>query len=345
MSQVFIQTGRYDCSSLSIRSGQLTGTYHFGSITQSITGCLRAFHRQLYYGYMHRDVFLYGHYLHAKDNLIKQMLTPDLLTERQQHNLGFCMYMSRVAQNQEWRYPALLNRDPLGRIAQITGSTRAFASLLVHERPWERYPVLLAEHPDFDPAVILKDPVLIDDDRKLHEVLKLNPDAKEWISPVEIMLRVEPTADGLWCWLDYIGNGTYHDHNPAKGLELLGEYRAWHKKYTKPIPLAVYTQWPHLLLDRLGIWQIQTVGTSQGLLLDERPGTAERAVRAYHQSPGHTQDHVLWVIEPRPIDLADLLFWLDNKHSTYISNDWSFILWRRQPDYINTFITVPRPAD
>lgn len=341
----FIQTGKHDAGHLSIRSGQVVGNYYFGSMTRSVIDCLRAFDRQLYFGHMHRDVFLYGHYLHAKESLILEMMDLDAQSEDRIRNLGFCMYMSRVAQRQQWKYPALLNRDPAGRISQITGSTRAFASMLVHERPWEHYPILLAEHPDFDPNDLLKDPLLVDSDLMLHEIFGLDPQATTWDAPVEINLMIEKSPGGLWCRLDYVGNGTYHDHNPEQGQALLDEYQKWRMKYPSPIPLAVYTDWPDLLINRQHIWDVEIVGSSKGMLMDDRPATVERSVRSYHQSPTHPHDHVLWIVAPRPIDLGDLLFWMDDSHSTYISNDWQFIMWRRQQEYQNTFINVSRPGD
>lgn len=338
-----IQTGLHGAGSLSIRSGLITGHYLFDHITNSIVDCLRAFDRHLYFGYMHRNVFLYNNYLPAKDHLIKEMIDIDNINEDRIRNIGFCMYMTRVAQNQRWRYPALLNRDPAGRVTQITGNTRAFASMMVHDNPWEHYPILFAEHPDFNPNELLKDPVLIDSDEKLHEILGLDPtsSSNEWNSSTHLNLRIEPYRNNqLWCRLDYIGDGTYHDHNPKQGRDLLDLYQQWRSQYPMPVPLAIYTQWPGRIINRNRAWQTEIVGTTENMLLDDRPGTAERAVRDYHQAPTHAQDHVLWVIRPRTIDLDDLLMWVDISHSTYISSDWSFVLWRRQEEYCNMFINV-----
>lgn len=340
MTQVFIQTGTHDSSSLSIRSGGLVGTYKFNSLTRSIVDFLAAFNRKLYFGYMHREVFLYGHYLGAKEDLIRQMLQPETLTQDRHRHLGFFMYMARVGQAQRWKYPALLNRHPDGRLEQVTGRNRALVSLLVHDFPWDHYPILLAEHLDFDAGAVLKDPILIANDHRLHEVLGVDPGAKEWSTLIEVSLIVEQVGSGLWCKLDYVGNGYYHDHDPKAGRDLLAQYELWHRQYAKPIPLAVYTQWPHLLIDRAGIFDIKIVGSSEGMLLDDHPATVELKVRSYHNNPTHPQDHVLWVVGPRTIDLADLLFWMNTTHSTYISTDWQFILWRRQPEYVNQLITI-----
>lgn len=345
MSGVFIQTGIRGPSSLSMKSGSVRANYDFRDLTDSIVKMLSAFDRQLYHGHMHRDVFLYGHYLNQKEVMTHEMLRDTDFTPQQHRHLAFFMYMARIAQSEKWRYPSLLNRHPNGKIEQTTGRTRACASLLVHESPWERIPVLLAEHPDFDPREILKDPELIETDRRLHEILGVNPDSKDWEASVEINLVVEKTGRDLWCRLDYVGNGSYHEVNPKEGLEMLSEFNSWRNQYPGRVPLAVYTQWPDLLIDRPRAFDVEIVGTSEGILVDERPGTAERAVRNYHVSPVHEQDHVLWVVGPRPIDLTDLLFWMDTKHSTYISSDWQFLLYRRQPQYANTFITVSRTTD
>lgn len=345
MTGVIIQAGIRGPTTLSLRSGDLQANFNFQDLTNSIVDMLAAFDRQLYYGYMHRDVFLYGHYLNYKEVMMQQMLQDADLTAQYHRHLAFFMYMARIAQDQKkWRYPGLLNRHPNGRIEQMTGRNRAAASLLVHERPWEQFPILLAEHPDFQASELLKDPELVQDDERLQEILQVDPDGQKWSASVELNLVVEKTGPDLWCRLDYVGTGYFHDVDPKQGLAMLEEFNQWRTRYPGPVPLAVYTQWPELLIDRPGVFDIEIVGSSEGMLMDKRPGTAEHAVRRYHNSPSHSQDHVLWVIGPRFLDLTDFLFWLDTQHSTYISSDWQFILYRRQPQYVNTFVSLSQAA-
>jgi len=339
------QTGTDGAASLRITHGQVAATINLGQLSRDIVTFFRHFRRRLYFGHMHKDVFLYEHYLAAKQKLIRQCMDLDGLSEYDRRNLGFCMYMSRVAQRQRWRWPALLNRDPAGRIQQITGNTRAFASMLVHDRPWDSYPILFAEHEDFDIARTLRDPVAIESDQQLNEVLGVEFNDSLWEARVHLKVDIEPAAGELWCRLDYVGDGTYHDHAPSEGAALFEDLCQWRARYGLPAKLAVYTQWPENILNVDRAWDVDIVGTTAGMLIDDRPGYAERTVRSYHHSPTHDQDHVLWVMQPRMLNLTDLLLWMDTSHSTYISPDWSFLLYRRQEEYSNTFINLSRQAE
>lgn len=340
-----VSQGLFGGSSIQVHSGQVAAVFHFHNLDQGIVDTFRAFDRQLWFGHMHRDTFLYSHYLHAKHNSMAALCDIDQQSDAQKRALAFSLYLLRSSLNQRWRWPALLNRNPMGIIDQRTGNTRAFASIMLHEKPWENYPILLAEHRDFDVTQVLHDPVLISSDQQLNEIVGVPYDDSLWDPQVYIYVRMLPAGDLIYPCLDYIGDGTYHDHNPIAGQQILENYAAWRRTYGRPVPLAIYTQWPELIRNQHRMWDVEIVGTTEGMLIDERRGYAERTVLQYHACPVHEQKHVLWVVEPRMIDLVDLLCWMDMTHSTYIGQDWDFLLYRQQPEYKNTFIQVSRCRD
>jgi hypothetical protein len=340
-----ISQGLFGGNSIQVHSGRVAAVFHWDNLDQGIVQALESFGRQLWFGYMHRDVFLYQHYLHAKQNLMHSLCNISEASDQQKRTLAFSLYMMRAGMNQKWRWPALLNRNPMGTVDQSTGNTRAFASIMLHEDPWLTYPVLFAEHGDFDVHALLKDPVRIQSDQQLNEMLGMPYDDSMWEPEVFLYIRMTATKDMIYPQLDYIGDGSYHDHNPVAGHQILADYEGWRSRYQGAVPLAIYTQWPELIRNSQRAWHPEIVGTSEGMLIDHRMAYAERTVSRYHCEPLHDQQHVLWVTQPRAIDLVDLLAWMDTTHSTYIADDWSFILYRQQSQYLNTFIRISRPEN
>ena len=71
-----------------------------------------------------------------------------------------------------------------------------------------------------------------------------------------------------------------------------------------------------------------------------RQGRLERFANEEHRNPKETVDHVLYVVDPRPIELGELLVWMDMEHNTYIESTWKFLLYRKADCYKNTFVDV-----
>lgn len=339
-----LKFGTWGSNHLWTKSGQIQSNFRYKNLEYGIIETLRLYGRELWFGHMSRETFLYGHYLQSKRNLLRNLKTIDSVDLEQINAIAFSLYMTRLAQSQRWNYPVLFNRDPQGRIVQMNGRNRAFASLMVHENPWEHYPILFAQPPGFRTDDLIHQGTKIEDDRQLNEIFGLQYDDEPWEPRIYLDFSIVPYNDSLYCSLDYVGDGTVHDHDPKIAHTILDEYRSWRSSYTDPVPVAVYTQWPDLLIDTNKAWDVKIVGSSEGMLIDDRLGYAERAVHQYHNSPTHDQDHVLWVTQPRLIDLSDFLPWMDMTHSTYISADWKFLLYRKQAEYRNITINVSQQA-
>ena len=69
-----------------------------------------------------------------------------------------------------------------------------------------------------------------------------------------------------------------------------------------------------------------------------RTGRLERFATEEHKNPKETVDYVLYVVNPRPIELGDLLIWMDMEHNVYIESEWKFLLYRKADTYKNTFV-------
>ena len=111
---------------------------------------------------------------------------------------------------------------------------------------------------------------------------------------------------------------------------------------TKP-KIKIYTNWPKQIRNYRGIWDIVEIVPSQVVIDDiqgfgGRVGRLESWATDEYNNPRETVDHVLYVIDPRPIELGDLLMWMDTEHSTYIESSWKFLLYRKSEVYKNTYI-------
>lgn len=333
---------------IELKSGQIGARFSFDAFKQGIVPTLRMFGRQLYYGYMHRDVFLYSYYLSVKHNMLNLFCAypNDQSSEQQSTTMAFNLHLLRAIQNQQgWRWPAIINRDHLGRIDQVSGITRSFVTLMTWPEPWKHYPVLFCEDLHHDIHRTLVDPIKIENDDQLNTALGFTNDDTEWEPRAKLYLHLEPLDTDIYCKLHYIGDGSFHDANPKAGREFLDEYAAWRNRYGKPVKLAVYTQWPDMIINSQQMWDVEIVGTSEGMVIDGRMGYAERTVHRYHENPQHGDAHVLWMVNPRLIDLREICLWMDMTHSTYISQEWDFLVYRPQDTYKNTFISISRQED
>ena len=89
-------------------------------------------------------------------------------------------------------------------------------------------------------------------------------------------------------------------------------------------------------------WDIKIVGDVNKITQLTKmysPAKLENYTRDLHSNPS-SNNHTLFIVEPRVIDVADLLCWVNLKHTTFIDEDWSFALHRNDTVYSNTFINL-----
>jgi hypothetical protein len=135
------------------------------------------------------------------------------------------------------------------------------------------------------------------------------------------------------------GRGYHADESARNLLSKLQQWRNTHGNHPR---LAVYTNWPELLCNTGNFWNVTVIGPSQTTMdmTNGRPGLIERNVRDLHKNTEFEYDHVLFVSQPRWLDLADLMFWVDPAVSTLISSDWSCVFYTRSLHYNNCFVDL-----
>lgn len=330
-----------------VQTGELGVNVLFGGLNKGIVSLLEQFGSKLYFGYPHRDIFLNYFYLHKRHLLIHQLKDIQSTSEDGPNNhadIALHLYLSRVALSQKWKYPALLNRSPGGGLVQATGGSRAFAMGLTKPDPWKHFPVLMLEDNDKDPGVVLVDPVKINSDRELTELLGGKYDPDIWDPTIQLTVEINKTPAGnSYVFLKHVDDHGFYDRSVDRGRDFLEEFKAWRDKNPGRPALKIYTNYPQNIRDINGCWDKEIVGDTGNFEFEisQRRGWSEKLARDYHsQGKKHGNAHVLWLVQNRVIDLGDFLPWMDIKNTTYANSDWDFVLYRPDDVFSTTFIDV-----
>jgi hypothetical protein len=130
--------------------------------------------------------------------------------------------------------------------------------------------------------------------------------------------------------------GYQHSYESTE-LKLLDNLRQWQANNPRP-RLEIYTDWPELIVDSQGVWDRHIVGTiSQFKHVLFNPGHLERLAKS--NSEENTASHILYVKNPRAIDLSEFLVWVDTKHTAFIDQNWDFLLYQSAPTYQSRMIS------
>jgi hypothetical protein len=95
-------------------------------------------------------------------------------------------------------------------------------------------------------------------------------------------------------------------------------------------------------------WNIVHAGPSTPIIeliqgFGNRPAILEKPCLQLHSDPLYTNEHTLYIIDNKKIDVGDFLPWMDINHTTFIDENWKFIMYRKDQVYKNTFVKIGRP--
>lgn len=284
---------------------------------------------KLYYGTVNKKYFAQL-FQEKKKQFLEQLKTPTTATEKFS---DFRLRMSRLALTDEWKWPACVNivyNEP----EWATGGGRILASGLCKKNPEQSLKVLCFDQNNTDVGQWLENPVEITTDQQLHKVLKVpyTPTQSLVIQLSAILKQIgERTCLFLHGVIDEELAG-YQNSQESSELAVLKKLQQWQTTYPNP-QLEIYTDWPELISDSLHMWNYRIVGNiSQFAHQLYNPGHLERlAMTEHEESNGRT--HVLYIKNPRPIDLSEFLIWVDLDHTTFIDCDWNFVLYQHDTLY------------
>jgi hypothetical protein len=273
----------------------------------------------------------------------RQRFLQDLNSVATNRDLEFQLSMARLALTTEWKWPAFVNMvHSDGELEWATGGSRILASGLSKPNPEQTISVLLFDQTKTVVDQWLVDPIEITTDEHLHQVLNLTYTQTQ-----------SPTIQ-LSSVLKQVGNHTrlflhgiideelqgYQNSNESTDLKLLDNLKRWQTNNPRP-QLEIYTNWPELISDSLGVWDCHIVGPiPQVSSPDFKPGHLERLAKM--NAENNKAKHILYVRNPRPIDLSEFLVWIDTEHTAFIEMNWDFLLYQTTPGYQSKMISFSR---
>jgi hypothetical protein len=309
--------------------GKILTTLSFPSFYQSAVEFIASF-GNLYYGTMNTKLF-YKLMQQTKQEFLSDLKNIHQVSTTQP--LAFKLHLCRIAIKEPWKLPALINQDGLG-LSWKTGQGRFLATGMCLPDPHKKLKFLLFQNKDTNADEFLQDPTLITTDQQLHEILNICSTDNS----VAMEFQLEQNGSSLQLASLYNGDQTHHYD---AGTLYLDQYKAWRQLYGPRPVLHVYTDWPELITDSANAWTIKHQGLSTITKTKNfKLGYLERQLINQIGNPVHGSDHVLYVTDPRTIDVSDLLCWVDLTHSAYINRYEQFALLRSDTDYINTLIDI-----
>lgn len=117
--------------------------------------------------------------------------------------------------------------------------------------------------------------------------------------------------------------------------------------------IAVFTAWPELIRDQHKKYDLVFKESCQKLVnnsfeTNDVTGNIARLVAWVHDRKYHAEFEIcLFVVQPVQIEIADIVFYLDNQTTTYFDPDMAFVFYCRRPQWSSKVINVeksPNPA-
>jgi hypothetical protein len=218
--------------------------------------------------------------------------------------------------------------------------------------PETRLPILFYEKNGFDVDTVLQDYMLVDSIQHLQKIFKL----EDILGPepaVNLTICYNKIGDVFWPTLESISSGLdvrdKDEFGLLRSMQYFDEFLLWRSRYQARPTLHVYTDWPESITDVNSVWNIVHAGPSRPVIdsiqaFGNRPRVLERVCREMHNQSVNTRDndHALYVIDDKKLDVGDFLPWMDLRYTTFIDENWKFIMYRKDHEYANTFVKIGR---
>jgi len=287
---------------------------------------------RLYHGTINK-IYFNQLFQERKQQFLEQLNAPTAATEKFS---DFRLRMTRLALTTEWKWQACVNmidNEP----EWATGGGRILASGLTKKDP-EQLTALFFDQAGSDISQWIDNPVEVTSDQQLHTVLGLayNPRQSPAIQLSAVLKQINNhTRLFLHGVIDEELEG-YQNSQELSNLDTLNKLQQWKIRYPRP-QLEIYTDWPELISDSLAVWDYRVAGDISHLAHQLfLPGHLERLARNHYGA--ENKQHVLYVKHPRDIDLSEFLIWVDLEHTTFIDQDWDFVLYRPDNTYKSKMI-------
>ena len=338
---------------INLRSSKIHLQLEIPSLAKGITDFLRPF-GTLYHGQLQPYLFQ-KHYQLLRSELFVMLQTcpnqqydhdwtqlkkDDFAKFQRLKTAAFWLYMMRTSQNQQWRWPAV-GQGGGGQVDLMNGRSRLVATGLTKRSPWKHLDFLIWVSKTRDIADIMQDPRPIECDQDLHDVLALQYDDQEYHQSEECHMGIEWNQGKIN--LAFFNNAFDPDFTDQT-QKIWYNHAAWRQRYGSRPPLQIYTNWPAQIRDSVDFWKWQVLGPSQKFidnLLPGKPGSIHWAM-SNHVHGNVEHDHVMWIVKDEPIDLSDLVCWMDLEHTAFVDSEFCFALYRRDLEYNSVTVDITR---
>ena len=284
---------------------------------------------QLWFGQLKADVFVEKFVLTRHEILHSLVNLDQIQNKNSLFNLGWQLDLLHATRHvQKWNFPCLINQRNQ-TLDWTTGNKRLLCTAMNKKNPWQHLDVLILS--DSESCEILSNPVLIKTDSQLQEILNCS-------DTVELETQLINHQNQVKLQLSYLGNLRQLKENKHMSIK---KFVQWRQKYGPRPVLEIYTNWPELITDKNQAWQIKIMGDSEQIQKGIfRPGHLENNLRKDHARGllPSTGNHRLLVVAPRPIDVGELLFWVNLESNIFIDHNWQFLLHRPDSMFENAFI-------
>lgn len=318
------------------RYTNILGSFRSQTLNQSLVEFLSNF-GNLYFGNLKQSVFEHHYQIRKKANLEKllncqQLTSPDLI-----QSVKFSLHLMRRAQTESWNLPGLLT-EMTSDLHFGCGNTRLFVSGLCFPQPWKTMNFLILQKHSTPRDQYLENPVLIQNESDLHQVLNIPTELSD-LPLAQLWFSIVPDNQQARVILELIQDRDTDDHQTA-GQEYFDSFVAWQQSNPGKPKLKIYTNWPDNIIASKH-WDIEIAGPSV-LTRDKLLGYGQLELFLYHKNSDDKLEnaHSLFVLSDRRIDTEDLFFWMDNKHSAFVEKNLDFVVFKSQPQYLTTRITV-----
>ena len=354
MSEHSKRIGSYDGSTIAlpidvlmVKQGEIGFILRFPDIRKGIIHTINQYGK-LYYGTLQPSLFKSEQFVAQKKHYISQLRNlsdPDnknFVADREQ--ASFVLELCREFLKDKWHWPVLINRLPTGDIAFKNGLSRAVATVMTVADPWKHLPALFYEKPGFDVDATLEDYVLINNIEDLERIFK----------KVNLGLCYDKIDGIFWPTLESVSSRLAPDDKEEFGLlrsdQYSKEFLLWRSRYQSRPTLHIYTDWPEAVSDATLVWNVVHAGPSTPIIeliqgFGNRPAILEKPCFELHSDPLYTNEHTLYIIDDKKIDVGDFLPWMDINHTTFIDENWKFIMYRKDQVYKSTFVKIGRPEE
>jgi hypothetical protein len=300
-------------------------------------------HGKLYFGNLNKLFFKKWYQANKTINLDYLLNCQNLKSQDERQSVRFIQHMLRRGQQETWNLPGLITELDNRELFFGCGNSRLFVSGMCFSEPWKTINFLILQHSQTPADYYLENPIPILNIIDLHQTLNIPTEPTESPS-TQLALSLLPKNNHFHIVLSNIKDHDPDDHQTV-GQDYFDNFVKWQNINGVCPKLKIYTDWPDHIVDQNKTWDVEIAGPSV-FYKEKLLGYGQLEMFLYHKNNSTREDcHCLFVLSDRKIDLSDLFFWVDHKHSAFVEHNLDFVLFKAQPQYLATRINVSRVVE